>query len=117
MAYTPQADTAAITAVKAAATFISLHTADPGSTNTAASEVTGGTYARVAVTWGTVTSGSVTATGAAVINVPAGTTITHWALHSASSGSGDSYFGGALAASEVFGSAGTYSLTPTLTAT
>lgn len=116
MAYTPQADTAAITAVKAAATWISLHTADPGSTNTAASEVSGGAYARMQTTWGTVTSGSVTGS-AVVINVPAGTTITHWALHANSSGASDSYFGGALAASEVFGSAGTYSLTATLTAT
>lgn len=114
MAYTSTADTTAITAVKNAATFISLHTADPGTTGT--SEVSGGTYARVAVTWGTVTSGSVSSTAAAVINVPAATTITHWGLWTASTGP-TFYYGGTLTASETFGSAGTYSLTPTLTAT
>lgn len=115
MPYTSAADTTAITAVKNAATFISLHTASPG-TN-AANEVTGGTYARVAATWGTVTAGSVTASTAVVLNIPAGTTITHWALHTASTGTTSQYFGDVLAASETFGAAGTYALTPTLTAT
>lgn len=114
MPFTSTADTTAITAVKNAATFISLHTGDPSTSG--ANEVTGGTYARVAVTWGTVTAGSVTATGSAVINVPAGTTITYWGLWTAST-SGTFYFGGLLAASETFGAAGTYSLLPTLTAT
>jgi hypothetical protein len=111
--YTATAETTAITAVKNAATYISLHTADPGTTGT--SEVTGGTYARVATTWGTVTSGSVTGS-AAVINVPAGTTITYWGLWTASTGP-TFYYGGTLTASDTFGSAGTYSLTPTLNAT
>lgn len=113
MAYTAAADTTAITAVKNAATFISLHTADPSTTGT--NEVTGGTYARVATTWGTVTAGSTTGS-AATINVPSGTTITHWGLWTAGT-AGTFYYGGALAASEVFGAAGTYALTPTLTAT
>lgn len=112
MPFTSAADTTAITAVKNAATFISLHTADPSTTGT--NEVTGGTYARVATTWGSVTAGSVTGT-AVVVNIPAGTTITHWGLWTAST-SGTFYFGGALAASEVYGAAGTYTLTPTLTA-
>lgn len=111
--YTPTAETTAITAVKGAATFISLHTGDPGTSG--ALEVSGGTYARVATTWGTVTSGSVTGS-AVVINVPAGITITYWGLSTAITG-GSFYFGGLLAASETFGSAGTYSLTPTLNAT
>lgn len=113
MPYTAAAETTAITAVKNAATFISLHTADPSTTG--ASEVTGGTYARVATTWGTVTAGSVTGS-ACVLNVPASTTITHWGLWTLGSG-GAFYYGGSLPASETFGSAGTYSLTPTLNAT
>ncbi|ORL15421.1 phage tail fiber protein [Prescottella equi] len=51
--------------------YISLHTADPGTTG--ASEATGGGYARVQTTW---TGGTVdgTVTGSAVtITVPAGT--------------------------------------------
>lgn len=113
MPFTSAADTVAITAVKNAATFISLHTADPSTTG--ANEVTGGTYARVATTWGSVTAGSVTGS-AVVVNIPAGTTITHWGLWTAST-AGTFYFGGALAASEVYGAAGSYTLTPTLTAT
>lgn len=113
MPFTSAADTVAITAVKNAATFISLHTGDPSTTG--ANEVTGGTYARVATTWGTVTAGSVTGLPVA-INVPAGTTITYWGLWTAIT-AGTFYFGGLLAAAETFGAAGTYSLTPTLTAT
>lgn len=112
MGYTATARTAAITAVKSAATFISLHTADPGTAG--ANELTGGSYGRVATTWGAVTDGSVTGS-AATINVPAGTTITHWGLWSAGSG-GTFYVGGPLSAPEDFGSAGTYALTPTLNA-
>jgi hypothetical protein len=90
--------------------FISLHTADPSGAN----EVTGGSYARVATNWGTP-SGSSAAGSQVTINVPSGTTITHWGVWTASS-AGNLIYGGALPASEVFGSAGTYSLTPTMTA-
>lgn len=114
MPYTTAADNTAIAAVKGAASYISLHTGDPSTTGT--NEVTGGSYARVQTTWpGSPTGGSVTGS-AVVINVPAGTTITYWGLWTAST-SGTFYFGGILAASETFGAAGTYSLTPTLTAT
>lgn len=61
---------------------ISLHTADPGVTGT--SEVSGGAYARVATTWGTVgvpTQDSVTGS-TVILNVPTGTTITYWGLWS-----------------------------------
>lgn len=113
MAYTIAAENSAITGVKNAATFISLHTADPSTTG--ASEVSGGTYARVATTWGTVSGGSVTGS-AATINVPASTTVTHWGLWTAAT-AGTFYNGGLLPASETFGAAGTYALTPTLSAT
>lgn len=92
--------------------WISLHTADPG--DTGASEVTGGTYAREATTWGNASASA--ATGSAVTSdVPAGTTITHWGLWTAASG-GSFLYGGPLAAPESFGSNGTYSLTPTISA-
>jgi len=112
MPFTTAPENDAVNAVKGAATFISLHTGDPGGTG--ANEVTGGSYARVATAWG-ATSGSQSTGSAAVLNVPAGTTITHWGLWTAGSG-GTFYYGGALPASENFGSAGTYSLTPTLAA-
>jgi hypothetical protein len=92
--------------------FISLHTASPGTTG--ANEVAGGTYARVATTWGAISAASVTGSQV-TINVPASTTITHWGIWDASS-AGNYYDGGALPASQTYSSAGTYLLTPTLTA-
>lgn len=112
MGFTVTAENAAVTGVKDAGNHISLHTADPG--DTGASEVTGGTYTREVTTWGTVASSAVT--GSAVTSdVPAGTTITHWGLWTAVSG-GSFLYGGSLAAPESFGSNGTYSLTPTISA-
>ena len=105
---------AGLTAIGAAATWISLHTADPGTTGT--SEVTGGTYARLQTTWGTAAASSMTGSQV-TINVPASTTITYWGVWSAASGSTYYYEGGALPASQAYVSAGTYLLTPTLTAT
>lgn len=102
----------ALAAVILAATWVSLHTADPGTTG--ASEVSGGSYARVQTTWGTPSASSVTGSQV-TINVPASTTITHWAVWTASS-SGTEYESGALPTSETYGSAGTYLLTPTLSA-
>lgn len=64
--------------------FISLHTADPGTTG--ASEVSGGSYARVAVTWGTPSSGTVANTNAPTVNLPASTTAAYVGVWSASSG-------------------------------
>jgi hypothetical protein len=114
VAYTIAAENAAVTGIKTNATFISLHTADPGTTG--ASEVVGGTYARVATTWpANPTNGSITGS-AATINVPAATTITHWGLWTTGT-AGTVYYGGTLPASETFGTAGTYSLTPSLSAT
>jgi len=76
--------------------YVSLHTADP--TTTGGSEVTGGTYARVAVTWNTPSSGSVTNSNALSINLPASTTASYFGVWSASS-SGTYYIGGALSPS------------------
>lgn len=66
------------------AAYVSLHTANPG--DTGASEVSGGTYARVAVTWGSPSGGSRSATNQPAINVPAGTTITHVGYWTAATG-------------------------------
>jgi hypothetical protein len=76
--------------------YVSLHTADPSTTG--ASEVTGGTYARVAVTWNSPSSGSVTNSGALSINLPASTTASYFGVWSAST-SGTYYIGGALSPS------------------
>lgn len=112
MAFSVSAENAAVGAIAAAATWISLHSADPGTTG--ASEITGGAYTREQTAWGSVSNSSVT--GSAVTSdVPAGTTITYWGLWTAAS-AGTFHYGGQLPASETFGSNGTYSLTPTLSA-
>lgn len=66
------------------ATHASLHTADPGTALT--SEVTGGTYARKALTWATGTAGDGIKTATAVFDVPAGVGSTHACTVSASTG-------------------------------
>ena len=111
--YTPASETVAITAISAAAAYISLHTGDGGTTG--ALELTGGTYVRVLTTWGAVTSGLVNGSSVA-LNVPSGTTITHWGLWTTLTG-GTFHFCGALFIPEVFAASGTYQITPTLSAT
>ena len=76
--------------------YVSLHTGDTSTTG--ANEVTGGTYARVAVTWNSPSSGSVTNSNALSINLPASTTASYFGVWSASS-SGTYYIGGALSPS------------------
>jgi len=89
------------------ATHVSLHTADPGTTGT--DEVTGGSYARVAVTWGAASGGTKSNTGTLAFNVPAGTTITHVGLWDDST-NGTFRGGGALGASQQFATSGTYTI-------
>lgn len=69
-----------LTALKGAGSFVSLHTADPGTTG--ANEVTGGSYARVQATLPTGANGTATAPIVS-INVPAGVTVTHVGVWSA----------------------------------
>jgi hypothetical protein len=68
------------------ALFASLHSADPGTTG--AGEITGGTpaYARKALTWTGGASDGITDAGMVTFDVPAGTTITHVGIWSASTG-------------------------------
>ncbi len=73
--------------------YVSLHTADPGTTG--ATEVAGGAYARVAVAWAAPSGGSVANSGALAINLPASTTASYFGVWSASS-AGTYYIGGAL---------------------
>jgi hypothetical protein len=98
------------------ASHASLHTADPGTTG--ADEVTGGSpaYARKAITWAAASGGSKTLTGTVTFDVPPATTITHVGTWSAVS-AGTFRGGGSLAATEVFGAQGTYTLTLTATLT
>lgn len=99
----------ALDAIGAVGLYVSLHTADPGTTG--ASEVTGGSpaYARQACTWDAAASGSMALAAAKTFDVPSGTTVTHFGVWSAAT-SGTFYGGGELSASEAFGAQGTYEL-------
>ena len=90
--------------------WVSLHTADPSETG--ASEVTGGNYARISVAaagWTKTTGGTASATNTAEIVYPAsGTvtwsgTVTHVGIWNASS-AGNFLFGGSLTTSRVVAS-------------
>jgi len=104
MPLTDAARETALTALGTAITHVSLHTGDPGTTG--AAEVTGGDYARVAVTWDP-TGGNLTITAPAEFDVAGGTTVSHYGLWA-----GATFYGGdTLSASETFANAGTYTLT------
>lgn len=87
--------------------FVSLHTATPGTTG--ASEVTGGSYVRVAVTWAAASGGSIANSNPITINQPASTTTTHFGLWSAST-LGSYYIGGALSPNITTTTAGTVTI-------
>jgi len=78
--------------------YVSLHIADPG--DTGANEVTGGSYARTAATFGTAAAAKAIANTSDVLfaNMPA-VTVTHIGIWSAATG-GTFIWGGALAASK-----------------
>lgn len=92
--------------------YISLHTADPGTTG--ASEATGGSpaYARQSAGWGSPVAGVATSSQV-TFNVPAGS-YTHFGLWSAATG-GTFYAGHALSATQSPTGQGTVQLTATLT--
>ena len=88
--------------------FCSLHTATPGTTG--ASEVSGGSYARVAVAWSAASAGSIANSGALTINLPASTAATHFGIWSAIT-TGTYMIGGALSPNVTTGgSAGTVTI-------
>lgn len=88
-------------------THVSLHTASPGTTG--ANELTAGTagYARIAKTYGAASATVADIVSAAVFDVSAGVTVTHWGAWA----SGTFRFGEALAVSQAFSSDGEYTLT------
>lgn len=112
---------AALDGVSALGAYISMHTADPGTTG--ASEVTGGSpaYARKLTTWGTAAAGVKTGS-AQTFDIPGSTTIGYYGVWTAASG-GTWVTGGPLRnagntanITESYTQQGQYALTPKLTA-
>ena len=90
--------------------YAALYTTAP-SGGVAGTEVSGGSYARQAISWGAAAGGAVTAS--VTFNVPAGNTILGAGVHSAITAG--NYLDGAAVTSQNFASAGTYTLTLTYT--
>lgn len=93
------------------ATHAALYSTAGGAS--AGTEISGGSpaYARKAISW---TGGAVdgTVTGTVTFDVPSGTTVAGFGLHTALTG-GD-YVGGGAVTSQAFSSQGTYQLTVTV---
>lgn len=100
---------ALLTGLTGQATFVSLHTTDPGTNGTG--EVTGGTpaYARKSVSWASPANGAVASSGSIVFDVPGSTTISHLGYWTAATGG--TFLGSrALDASQTFATQGTYTI-------
>jgi hypothetical protein len=95
---------AGVNGVTALGNYVSLHTADPGTTGTA--ECSGGGYARQATTWGSPSSG--TAVGSTVV-MTTNQNATYWGVWSAPTG-GSFCGGGDLSTTKT----GTFTLTVTI---
>lgn len=102
-------------AVTSGATYVAAHTADPGTTG--AAEVTGGSYVRVQAIPPSAGPSSIGTTTfpAAVLNIPAGSTVRFWARYTVASG-GTPYDSGAMpGAGVVFDISGTLTVNLTIT--
>lgn len=108
MPFTTAGLNAGVDGIASAGVRISFHTADPGTTG--ANEISG--TGRPATTWAAASNGS-RAGSQVSAPIPANTTVTHWGISTAATG-GTFVYGGALAAPEPFGSAGTIQHTPTI---
>lgn len=113
MSFTNAARNAALDAIGAAASFISFHTGDPGTTG--ANEISNQVYSRQQTGWSPASTGSKVGTPVTA-TVPAGITVTYWGLNSSST-AGTFFYGGQLPAPETYGAQGTIVFTPTLAAT
>lgn len=110
MANSVTARNALADAIAAGATWISVHTADPGTTG--ANEVVGAPYARKQTVWGTASGGD--RIGSQVlVDVPTGGPYTHLGAWSAVSG-GTFWSGNTLTPAETFAGAGILRITPTI---
>jgi hypothetical protein len=77
-------------------------------------EITGGSYARKAVTWTASSNGTIKPSADLTFDIPSGATVAGWRGYSAAS-AGTNY-GGADLTSQAFSSAGTYTLLAAATA-
>ena len=106
MPYSTAGKNAMLDHLRTLADFVSVHTGNPG--DTGASEVSGGSYARGAITFNAASAGSIDSSAQPDINIPSGTTVTHLGFWSAATGG--TFYGSGTIASETYGSAGVLSV-------
>lgn len=111
MAFTSASKDAAVNALTALGNWVSLHSADPGTTGS--SEVSGGSYSRQQTTWSASTSGTGSGSQVTFSSVPAGG-YTHYGVWTAASG-GTFRWGFALAPGVTLADIGTVLMTPRVT--
>ena len=104
MGYKDAGKHAMLNALGALTTHVAAYTDDAGTT-----EVTGGTYARKAITWAAAADGAMAASNQPLFDIPASTTVKAIGFMSAISGGTQYAF--ANVTDEAFTNAGTYTLT------
>jgi hypothetical protein len=92
--------------LRSVALYLALHDDPPGDSGD--NEVTGGSYARQACTWNSAASGESTLVANETFSVPAGTTVKHVGLWSASSAG--TFYGYMDVTDEAFAGDGTYTV-------
>ena len=109
MPYSTLGKNAMLNALGALATYVSLHSGDPGENG--ANEISGGSpaYARKTNAWNAASGGSMDNSSTPVFDVPAATTVSYVGFWSALSGG--VFYGAANVTDEVFAGQGTYTLT------
>lgn len=106
--YDTTAKNVMLDALAAVCTRVALHTGDPGGANSATSEVSGGSYARQAISWNAASGGAIDSSNAPVFSIPASTTVAWISFWNTA---GTVRYAKKDITDEVFGGAGTYTLT------
>lgn len=106
--YDTTAKNVMLDALAAVCTRVAAHTGDPGGANSATSEVTGGSYARQAITWNAASGGSIDSSNAPVLDIPASTTVSWLSFWNTAA---TVRYAKKDVTDEAFGAAGTYTLT------
>lgn len=95
------AKNAMLTHLASLATKVSLH-------NASGTEISGGTYARQTIAWGTASGGSISDTSIPAFNIPAGATVARIKLWNSA---GSTEYADFTVTAETFANAGTYTIT------
>lgn len=106
--YDATAKNVMLDALAAVAVRVALHTGDPGGANGAANELSGGGYARQAIAWNAAAAGAIDSSNTPAFSVGAGVTVAWVSFWNVA---GTVRYAKKDVTDEVFGGAGTYTLT------